>query len=111
MTATKEFVVKLAATDEDEWALSENEVYTRLTDAVGYSGYFWVESVKRMPLVGKVFSGKIPAIKEIRSLLELSLIDAKHMVDAATAMGEFQLMKIIVTYSHDNGQYVVTDAR
>lgn len=44
---------------------------------------------------------KIATIKEVRTILNLSLRDAKHIVDMAQEKGEFKWQNITVTYNGD----------
>lgn len=113
----KAFVVTMVASDGDEWALTANDVYSRLTDALGYSGEVWVGTVvDYVPAKpGRVFVGKIPAIKEVRGMTQMGLVEAKDIVDATKLLGKMRFASgITIEYggSHDgNDHFTITDNR
>ena len=113
MYKAREFTVKVESSEYDaDWALTDSHVYEALTNALGFSDTVWVKSVTRVVPPGKVFSGKIPAIKELRAVLQISLLEAKDMVDAATALGRFRTHGgISITYDAGTTHYTITDNR
>lgn len=110
MAKTRKFVVSINAGEDDEWALTAHNVYRELTDAVGYSRDIWVEAVEPHYPPAKVCTGKIQAIKEIRFLTNLPLVDSKSMVDAAAGLGKFKMHGINIEYDGAN-TFTVTDQR
>src|SRR5580698_5868546 len=104
--ANAEFIVTVSSADWDSWALESDEVYRRLTDAIGYSGVISVDSVKPFNRADYVFTrtGKIAAIKAVRSLLSCSLPEAKTLVDAAAnRAGATSLFGVTIDYDPSYG--------
>lgn len=101
---SKEFIVKLTTSEFNEWALELDQVQPLFTDTIGYRGTVYVDSVVEFRREDYTFNryGKIQAIKQVRSLINCSLLEAKTLVDGAERRGTGLFSAFGVTIDYDS---------
>ena len=100
---SKEFVITVFAEHKDDWCLNSDDVRRRLSDALGYSNYFTVETVRVYDPANEAWLTKIAAIKRVREILNTGLRDSKFLVDSAqnSLDGLCRWAKVTITYDKD----------
>ena len=87
---SKDYIVKIVASERDaDWALTLENVESVLVGAIGYSGDIAIYSVTEFNQADYTLTrtGKIQAIKEVRNLIQCTLLEAKMIVDIAATRG------------------------
>ena len=99
---SKDFIVKIIANDWDaDWALTLENVQRVMTDAIGFRGDFVIDSVVEFNQADYTLTryGKIHAIKEVRNLIQCTLLEGKTLVDAAsTRAGTSNMFGVSINY-------------
>ena len=86
---SKDYIVKIVTNEWDTWANTAENVQSTLVTAIGYQGELMIDSVTEFDRADYTLTryGKIHAIKEVRGLIQCTLLEAKMIVDNAATRG------------------------
>jgi hypothetical protein len=104
MLVTREYTVKINTNDVAD-PFGSRELMSVLDREL--PGGVVAESVTHNDPENDRRTTKIPAIKRIRALTDVRLMDAKFLVDTAYTLGEAKWSGVTVTYHYDTGDFSV----